>query len=154
MGRYNFAAQNVHKYASQLLHVKKMTAPPPWYETVERIPPSTRLIRQPAQRSQLPGAKQPRQRKRSRLFQPISLQYTEDHLRWEYFNDHPWELARPRVILENDGRDLEKWDWSLPLDYGLCRPRAGETDKLGQRLDELWEHTMKTQASRPINGEA
>ena len=30
----------------------------------------------------------------------------------ELLSDHPWELARPRVVLENDGKDFEKNDWS------------------------------------------
>ena len=46
------------------------------------------------------------------MFQPMPIVYPEDKLRSEFFGDHPWELARPRVILENDGKDGEKWDWS------------------------------------------
>lgn len=145
MGRYNFAAQNVHKHATQLLQAKRIPAPPPWYNIIGNTPPGTRLVRQVMQRQQKPGAKPGR--KKSRLFQPLNLSYEEDSLRWEYFNDHPWELARPRVILENDGRDLEKWDWSLPLDYSLKRPRAAVAS-------QEWDANMATQSARPINGEA
>lgn len=152
MGRYNLAAQNVHKHASQLLHAKRIPAPPPWYDVVGQTPTSTRLVRQPMQRAQKPGAKP--SRKRSRLFQPLNITYEEDNLRWEYFNDHPWELARPRVVLENDGRDHEKWDWSLPLDYSLLRPKAGQLDDFGRRADKIWDRKMAVQAARPINGEA
>ena len=88
------------------------------------------------------------------MFKPIRLAYQEDKLRWEYFNDHPWELARPRVILEDDGRDTERWDWSVPLDHALLRPRAGETNEQGAQLDVAWDDTRRTQAARPINGEA
>ena len=152
MGRYNFAAQNVHKHATQLLQTKRVSAPPPWYQAIATTPPSTRLTRQPLQRRQEPGAKQPK--KRSRLFQPLNLRYEDDALRWEYFNDHPWELARPRVVLENDGRDLEKWDWSLPLDYSLERPRIGSKDEFGRDAVKVWDENMATQSARPINGEA
>lgn len=152
MGRYNLAAQNVQKHASQLLHAKRIPAPPPWYDVIGTTPPSTRLVRQPMQRAQKPGARPPR--KRSRLFQPLNITYEEDKLRWEYFNDHPWELARPRVLLENDGRDHEKWDWSVPLDVSLNRPKAGEVDQLGRRTDILWDRTMVTQSARPLNGES
>lgn len=38
--------------------------------------------------------------------------YEEDKLRMNFFQDHPWELARPRVILEDDGKDGQKVDWS------------------------------------------
>ena len=152
MGRYNLAAQNVHKHATQLLQTKRGSALPPWYQAIATTPPSTRLTRPPLQRRQQPGAKPPK--KRSRLFQPLNLKYQEDGLRWEYFNDHPWELARPRVILENDGRDLEKWDWSLPLDYSLNRPRAGIEDDFGNKMDKIWDENMATLSARPINGEA
>lgn len=33
-------------------------------------------------------------------------------MRKTFFTDHPWELARPRMVLENDGKDAEKDDWS------------------------------------------
>jgi len=154
MGRYDFAAQRVHSYASQLIQNKRLPNPPPWYNTIASVPPSERLVRPPLQRSQIPGSKPAGGRKKSRLFKPLQLHYQEDRLRWEYFNDHPWELARPRVVLENDGRDQEKWDWSVPLDHALNRPRSGEVDEEGVKLDEQWDEVRRQQAGRPINGEA
>ncbi|WPH01911.1 Hypothetical protein R9X50_00476500 [Acrodontium crateriforme] len=148
MGRYNFAAQRVHAHATKLLDAKQLKAPPPWYNVVGTIPPSERLVRPPMQRPQKPG------KKASRLFKPLKLSYEEDRLRWEYFNDHPWELARPRVMLENDGRDAQKFDWSVPLDHALNRPTAGETDLEGVKLDELWDKINSRQSGRPLNGEA
>lgn len=147
MGRYNFSAQNVYKQTSDLLSHNRIPAAPPWVPIVAQTPASTRLVRPPMQRPQKPG------KKASRLFQPIPLKYTEDHLRFEYYNDHPWELARPRVILEDDGRDHEKWDWSLPLDYGLRRPKVGQIDDMGRDC-RSWDTLMQKQAARPINGEA
>ncbi|KAM3420672.1 hypothetical protein BST61_g3927 [Cercospora zeina] len=119
MGRYSFAAQNVHKTASQLLHANRIPAPPPCLATIECT----------------------------------QQKYHEDELRWEYFNDHPWELARPRVVLEDNGRDREVYDWSIPLDYSLRRPRIGTRDETGRTVAQ-WEEVMKVQGSRPINGEA
>ena len=84
----------------------------------------------------------------------MRLSYQEDRLRWEYFNDHPWELARPRVVLEDDGRDSQKWDWSVPLDHSLSRPRAGETNEEGLELDMVWDEIRQRQAGRPMNGES
>ncbi|EMC97491.1 hypothetical protein BAUCODRAFT_88360 [Baudoinia panamericana UAMH 10762] len=150
MGRYDFAPQRVHTYASQILHnsINGFAPQPPWFEVMGTVPPAERLTRPAMQRTQRPG------KKASRLFQPLRLQYEEDRLRWEYFNDHPWELARPRVILEGDGRDNERWDWSVPLDHSLNRPRSGSIDDEGTMLDTQWDQTMEQQASRPINGEA
>ena len=33
-------------------------------------------------------------------------------LRKEFFKDHPWELARPRLIIEDDGKDSQTTDWA------------------------------------------
>ena len=151
MGRYSLSAQNVHKTATQLLHANRIPAPPPWYKPIANTPPSTRLTRPPLQRPNTPNAKTTK--KASRLFKPLSLKYTEDQLRWEYYNDHPWELARPRVVLEDDGRDREVYDWSVPLDYSMRRPRAGARDEFGRDSSE-WEEVMDVQGNRPVNGEA
>lgn len=105
MGRYNFAPQRVHQAATRLLDLKRIS-PPPWYDVIANMPPSERLVRPALQRSQKKG-KRP-----SRMFQPIQIKYPEDDLRQEFFGDHPWELARPRIILEDDGRDHERFDWS------------------------------------------
>lgn len=58
------------------------------------------------------------------MFQPQQIRHEEDDLRREFFGDHPWELARPRVLLENDGKDYQRWDWSKPDQTG--RPLSGE----------------------------
>ena len=105
MGRYNFAAQRVHQAATRLLETKRLAAPPPWYETIGSMPPSERLTRPALQTGK-------RGKKASKMFQPVRISYPEDKLRQDFFGDHPWELARPRVVLENDGRDYQKYDWS------------------------------------------
>lgn len=46
------------------------------------------------------------------MFKPQAIVYEEDRLRLQFYGDHPWELARPRVVLENDGKDGQKCDWS------------------------------------------
>lgn len=143
MGRYSFAAQNINKSTTSLLSAKRLTHPPPAFVPLATFPPSTRLTRPPKQRSARAGGK-----RSSRLFKPLNIAYEEDRLRWEYFNDHPWELARPRVVLESDGRDHEKWDWSLPLDFGILRGKVEGAAERG------WESVWRGQSGRPINGEA
>ncbi|KAI1388223.1 mitochondrial ribosomal protein [Hypoxylon trugodes] len=85
---------------------------PIWYKVVESIPPSEILTRPfpPQHKKQNPKARRP-----SRLFQPQQLVYEEDELRATFYKDHPWELARPRMILEVDGRDALRYDWSKGL---------------------------------------
>ncbi|KAI8949298.1 mitochondrial ribosomal protein S25 [Xylaria longipes] len=85
---------------------------PVWYNVIESIPPSETVIRP------LPPQHQkhnPKTRRPSRLFQPQQLVYEEDGLRRQFYKDHPWELARPRMIIEMDGRDAERYDWSKGL---------------------------------------
>ncbi|KAF2142375.1 uncharacterized protein K452DRAFT_358185 [Aplosporella prunicola CBS 121167] len=116
MGRYNFAPARVHRAATELLQAGQMKTPPPWYDVLATIPPAEMLVR-PVQRTYNHPlnkyAKRP-----SRMFQPQRLAYEEDTLRREFFKDHPWELARPRVILENDGKDGQDWDWSKIVQPG------------------------------------
>jgi small subunit ribosomal protein S23 len=45
-------------------------------------------------------------------------------LRADFFGDHPWELARPKIILENSGNDAKGWDWSKIVQPG--KPLDGE----------------------------
>lgn len=152
MGRLNPAPSRVHAYTTQLLQNTTHTYPPPWLSTIGTTPPSQKLIRPALQRG---GRRtgQAKTRKPSRMFQPVPVGYAEDALRWEYFNDHPWELAKPRVVLEGEGRDREGWDWGVELDVSLNRPRAGMRDESG-RDQEGWAKTAREQAGRPLNGEA
>ena len=32
-------------------------------------------------------------------------------LRSDFFGDHPWELARPRLVVEDSGNDAKGYDW-------------------------------------------
>jgi small subunit ribosomal protein S23 len=52
------------------------------------------------------------------MFQPQRISYQEDRLRQVFFRDHPWELARPRILLEKDGKDLQNYDWSHIKQHG------------------------------------
>ncbi|KAI5306496.1 hypothetical protein KEM56_000617 [Ascosphaera pollenicola] len=49
---------------------------------------------------------------------PRKLVYEEDNLRRRFYKDHPWELARPRVILEQRGNDYKQHDWSRLVQPG------------------------------------
>jgi small subunit ribosomal protein S23 len=103
----------------------------------------------PMQRPQKAG------KKSSKLFTPINISYEEDRLRWEYFNDHPWELARPRTVLEEDGKDSQKWDWGLPLDASLNSMKEWSSDSFPLEYSAYEKAQMAhQQAARPINGES
>ncbi len=111
MGRYDLRPLRVHQTASQLLATERISVVPPWYSVIGNVPPAQALVRtQPIQHRE--QRKPSKTRKPSKMFQPQNIVYEEDALRKEFFTDHPWELARPRIILENDGKDWQKDDWS------------------------------------------
>ncbi|TAQ85070.1 hypothetical protein B7494_g6593 [Chlorociboria aeruginascens] len=121
----SFAQVNVQQQESTLLlESQSITNPPPWYKIIGAVPPSEILTRpQPTQlRDQHMGKKA---RKPSKMFKPHNIRYEEDELREQFYSDHPWELARPRIVLENDGKDGQRCDWSSLRQRG--RPLDGES---------------------------
>ncbi|KAI9674369.1 MAG: mitochondrial ribosomal small subunit component [Trizodia sp. TS-e1964] len=131
MRRANFTALRVHQTASQLLETKRISAPPLWYSVVGDIPPAQALVRvQPVQH--VNRCQPSKKRRASRMFLPQRIDYLEDRLRKQFFSDHPWELARPRVILEDDGKDSQRYDWSKVKEPG----RKVDGESVIQR--QLW----------------
>lgn len=133
MGKYNLTALRVRQTALRQKASTKIDKLPEWVDIVGDIPPAQVVVRhQPIQHEYLrqrirtvPGTSKPevffesvqqkrtaRNKKASKLFQPLKIKYEEDQLRKEFFRDHPWELARPRIVLEKSGKDFENYDWS------------------------------------------
>lgn len=110
MGRYDFRPARVLHAANLLLEAQRIRFKPTWYDAVSHSPPGETVVR-PAHRFK-PTSKRDRRRKPSRMFQPLTIKYPEDELRTTFFHDHPWELARPKVVLEDTGNDAKHWDWS------------------------------------------
>lgn len=116
-------ATKVYQAATRSLEAKLLRQAPPWYTTMGSIPPSEILTRTlpPQHRERKLNS---RVRKPSKMFIPLNIEYEEDRLRKDFYSDHPWELARPRIILENDGKDGQRCDWSKIQQRG--RPLNGE----------------------------
>ncbi|PKY02186.1 37S ribosomal protein Rsm25 [Aspergillus campestris IBT 28561] len=131
MGKYNLTALRVGRSAVQQHVAGKINKAPIWVNTIAEIPPAQALVRNQPQEHQLvrqrvktlPGSKKPqvvfevqekrrKTKKPSRIFQPAAIRYEEDQLRKEFFRDHPWELARPRILVETTGNDHSHYDWS------------------------------------------
>jgi small subunit ribosomal protein S23 len=96
---------------SNLLCRKPVTVPP-WYEVMNSVPPAEHSVRTITPRHQVPNRKAS---KPNNLYRPQRIAYPEDALRKTFYKDHPWELARPRVLVESDGRDYQHYDWSKGL---------------------------------------
>jgi small subunit ribosomal protein S23 len=107
--------QAVTKLMRHRVYPDLKTQPPAWYSVVESIPPSEILTRPLPPQHKQRDVKTSKIRKASRLFQPQQLVYEEDALRRRFYKDHPWELARPRMIIEMDGKDAQRADWSTGL---------------------------------------
>lgn len=88
---------------------------PKWLKVAEAIQPTEVAVRTiPVQlEAPKPGMRKPR-----RTYRPQKIVYEEDELRATFFKDHPWELARPRFLIEQDGNDALHLDWSK----GLVQP--------------------------------
>ncbi|TPX17112.1 uncharacterized protein E0L32_003230 [Thyridium curvatum] len=112
----HFKAARVFRTAQKNLAVRTVASveevPPPWLKVVESIPPSEILTRPyPVQHQPL----NPRARKPKNIFKPQQITFEEDEYRRTFFRDHPWELARPRMVIEMDGKDARRCDWSKGL---------------------------------------
>ena len=126
MGRYNFRPARVHQATTELLGTERLDRRPPWYDIVGTVPPAQILVRTQPVEHHVSGQKHRRSktRKPSKLFQPRQITYPEDRLRREFFGDHPWELARPRIVIEDDGKDAMLQNWETIRSPG--RPLGGE----------------------------
>ncbi|KAL4873186.1 hypothetical protein BDV12DRAFT_160544 [Aspergillus spectabilis] len=130
MGKYNLTALRVRETAVKSQAAGKIRWMPEWVDVVRDIPPAQVLVRDRPQQHQLvrqrlktiPGTsekqvvfdvqeKRKKSKKASRMFLPVEIKYEEDQLRTEFFQDHPWELARPRILLETSGKDFERYNW-------------------------------------------
>ncbi|KAI9764372.1 MAG: mitochondrial ribosomal small subunit component [Geoglossum simile] len=111
MGRYDFKPLRVHQTATQLLRTNRIGTPPPWYDVVATIPPTQAVVRTlpVEQHDRGPSTSKAKTTKKpSKMFRPQKIIHREDTLRERFFGDHPWELARPRVVLEDDGKDGQR----------------------------------------------
>jgi small subunit ribosomal protein S23 len=113
MGRYDFRALRVRQTAKALFDSKRNPDLPQWYDVVGNIPPGETLARPVLRAPKVRHA-----RKASKLFKPLPITYAEDKLRSDFFGDHPWELARPRLIVEDSGNDAKRYDWSKIVQRG------------------------------------
>ncbi|KAK9473843.1 mitochondrial 37S ribosomal protein mS23 [Dipodascopsis tothii] len=96
---------------SRLLSSGHLKAEPVWYRALLATPPTTQL-RHVVARDPVTGQRVRATPGRPRLFKPRPIVYAEDALRTRFFTEHPWELSRPRVVVENTGADAALLDWS------------------------------------------
>ncbi|RMZ92298.1 hypothetical protein DV736_g487, partial [Chaetothyriales sp. CBS 134916] len=151
MGRINLSAIRVRQRALANIKAGRTDVLPIWADVVHDIPPAqimtrqqpvTHPLTQTRTETQANGSTRkvtrvitpPRCKsyKPSRMYSPTRLRYEEDMLRKQFFADHPWELARPRVVLETTGNQHADADWSTGL-LQPSMPLSGESVVQRQR---------------------
>ncbi|KAL3233401.1 Small ribosomal subunit protein mS23 [Nakaseomyces bracarensis] len=139
-------AVNVLERTSAYLRTGVIRDTPAWYNVVASIPPVKKFTREP--RKINPSTERPVSRladehlegfnsnglyktrfntldkkiANRQIYRPPKLVYLEDSIRNLFYKQHPWELARPKIIAENE---IEMdYDWSRIQQLG--KPLDGE----------------------------
>lgn len=78
------------------------------------------------------------------LYRMRPIQYQEDRIRKLFYNQHPWELSRPRLMVENAKKDYESVkDWSSMVQSN----KALDGESVVQRTMYLYEQELKKDPS-------
>lgn len=137
-------AAGVLERTSHYLKAGVIRNKPSWYNAVAAVPPAVDLTKKPINLQQRQAAdpasqlysnqngifktranKTERKQKNNAVSRIPKLEFLEDQLRDVFYHQHPWELARPKVLVENSGDDMSKCDWSHMLQ--LSKPLDGES---------------------------
>lgn len=139
-------AVNVLERTSAYLRSGLLKNTPAWYDVVASVPPKTRFAREPRllnpsnmkkltelkeQMGELNGkgvyktraSSLDRKINTSKLYRAPKLQFFEDQLREVFYQQHPWEFSRPKMLVENDAE--EEYDWCRLQQLG--KPLDGES---------------------------
>ncbi|CAD1812101.1 Mitochondrial ribosomal protein S25 family protein [Candida parapsilosis] len=143
-------AANVLSRTSAYLQSGVIKQKPVWFDIVAKYPPKHNLVKKPyvheaestdprndllkpkkqgLSKSQLfktrPSSSEISNRN-NEIHRIPKLKFLEDELRNYFYLQHPWELARPKNLIENNGDEiLKKCDWSHMLQ--LHKPLDGES---------------------------
>ncbi|AOA62112.1 37S ribosomal protein S25, mitochondrial [Komagataella phaffii CBS 7435] len=128
-------AINILERTSNFLKSGVIKQQPAWYKVVGSIPPQVDLTRKAAvnQQNTTNFVSQPSTFKtrvnprtiKNKLYRSQKLEFVEDELRALFYDQHPWERANPKLVVEN-ANDIElfKLDWSNIRQ--LTKPFDGE----------------------------
>jgi len=115
-----FSPLTVVKSAQKYIKIGLMKYEPAWLRPVLNTPPMSDLGTRPAVNHHGRPSTKPHDPRR---IQSI-LGGWEVHFRRKFYKQHPWELARPRIVVEDDGADYSRQDWSKMAQIGT--PLSGE----------------------------
>lgn len=132
---YRAVPTGVAKHVSNMLKGNLMKKAPVWLPVVQAIPPGPSIIRSQNPEVNISGQSEleqtllskPHNTNRLRHSEkhlrtppprPRAIVYPEDKLRRQFFKDHPFELARPKVLVEND-LGINRTDYSKLMLEGM-----------------------------------
>lgn len=139
-------AVNILERTSSYLQAGLLKKTPAWYDVVAKVQPVKKFNREPILKNPSTGRNRSEFRDfpeavntkglyKTRynivdkkvatniLYKPPKLSYLEDRLRQLFYEQHPWELSRPKIVIENElGKE---YDWSHILQLG--KPLDGES---------------------------
>ncbi|KAI8085120.1 mitochondrial ribosomal protein S25 [Halteromyces radiatus] len=141
------------KHVNNLIKGNLLKKAPVWLPVVQAIPPGPSIIRsQQAQvnvNAQTPAEqalssplstntsiRHKQKHLRTKPPRPHAIVYPEDRLRRQFYKDHPFELSRPKVLVENDD-GLNRTDFSQLMLPGM---RLSEVD--GEAVIKYQLHLM------------
>ncbi|KAK9450807.1 mitochondrial 37S ribosomal protein mS23 [Limtongia smithiae] len=132
------------KRTSHLLRTGTIGSEPAWYKAVLENPPTTDFIpkltlEDLAKFKKSKDIKKPL--KTRDLFKPKRVIFPENHIRTIFYTQHPWELARPKIVIEEDALDFTRHDWSK-MDQQL---RQLDGESVVQRTMWLMKHNNMTE---------
>lgn len=141
-------AVNVLERTSNYLNSGVLKTPPAWFNVVAKHPPRKQFTREPVLNDPVTGKSRVNSLKfkdgvnrkglyktranlkdktpsTNRLYKPVNLVYLEDQLRQLFYEQHPWERSRPKILIENTNMSGRDYDWSQMQQLG--KPLDGES---------------------------
>ncbi|CAB4396232.1 uncharacterized protein OCT59_000456 [Rhizophagus irregularis] len=109
----------LHNHVSRLFTGKIIKSLPVWYSAMKNIPPGQSLLRSPLQfrednlqnhnlRLRRDTKSHSQKHLKTKVPRPQKIYYMLDALRKDFYRDHPYELLRPQILIEQDGGFVEK----------------------------------------------
>ncbi|KAI8989509.1 mitochondrial ribosomal protein S25 [Pilobolus umbonatus] len=132
---YRPAPITIAKHVSKQLKGNLLKKSPVWLSVVQSIPPGPSIIRSANTDTNITGQTEeedfilPKQQPVQRLRhsekhlrtpppKPRAIVYPEDKLRRQFYKDHPFELSRPKTLVENE-LGINRTDYSKLLLEGM-----------------------------------
>ncbi|KAG0168714.1 mitochondrial ribosomal small subunit component [Apophysomyces sp. BC1034] len=128
---------------SNLIKANLIKQPPVWLPVLQAVPPGPSIIRSQnpevnvsaqtalekewALNNSTTASRHKQKHLKTRPPRPRAIVYPEDKLRKQFYKDHPFELAKPKILVEDDS-GLNRTDFSQLLLEGMDpREVDGET---------------------------